>query len=215
MLTSTRYYDNKDLSDVTLCGHHSYMGGSRHTTTIHAHKVILAQGSSYFRDHFATSGSDHERLEIVCDDYRVAYAMVAHLYGLHYDFLEEEGIEQPIDPSKPQWQESSDRENSALIELIALAYEFSVKTLVDSSVAKFSTYAEKLWTHDKSGFVDLVREVFSQEDEPQQECRQIVARVVATNFNKDSGEVDLPELVREIPDLAIEALKLLAERAAQ
>ena len=182
--------------------------------TLSAHKVILAQGSTSFAERFKATGLFNERVEIQSDDYRVAYAMIAHLYGLHYDFDEEKAIEQPIDPSSHKWEMSSSAENYKLVELICLASKYGVKALVDSSMAKFTRYVDELWEHDKSEFEDIVEEVFNAKIEPQQQLRQIIARIVATNFNKDNGDVDLPKLVREIPDLAVEALKLLAEQSA-
>ncbi|KAK4542440.1 hypothetical protein LTR36_006692 [Oleoguttula mirabilis] len=201
-VSSSKYFDSPIHSDVTV----HFSGQS-----IKAHKIILSQGSEFFKSAFEGSfqESNTQIIHLQDDEAHAVKGLIAWLYGLHYDG--DRTLE--YDPS---YGPKVEREG-----------EGYAKYMVDLHIAASKYMVGDLQNHLKGRFPDVLARVDKQDG--YLACADAAARHiyleradaaadlrkhVVAHFRKHAARIcQMPEfrqLLLEIPDLSADLVEELA-----
>ncbi|KAK5707647.1 Kelch-like member 28 [Elasticomyces elasticus] len=204
------FFNSPELSDITLrCGDNK----------IHAHKVILAQGSPYFRQLFAQKDEDKQDEVITLDGEPEALkGMLAWLYGLeycgqdHYEYVET--IDLARYPAETKtidiWCSTAVGSKAYVLYLLALAdagTRYNVSRLVELAMERMPYALVRAHAHRDEA---LVRQIYAAEAPP--EVKRLFAKrfvSILKDFHcKWTGKRDRESdaLLLEIPQLALDAM---------
>ena len=209
-----RYFDCAELSDITI------RFGS---DIIRGHKIVLAQGSTWFSRAFEGGFQEAAtaELQLLEDDPMAVKGMLAHFYGPRYD------------PNGPQLRPytASRRDEPFriwdqiepmsyllyLVDLWVVADKYDVICLKDGIVSALSDNLPNFYTAEmRPEFEWVARKVYETDDS---DSATVVKRgiccIIAHRFRSASPEwrVLFEQLMRDIPALAVDVVSRLTGSA--
>lgn len=214
-----RYFDSPTHSDVTV----HFNGDS-----IFAHKIILAQGSEYFRNAFEgafkvriTPGrSEHEadhlgqesgtkEIHLKDDEPHAVKGLVAWLYGLHYDGTV---TAQYTKANHVESDEGGTAYAKYLVHLHIAASKYMVGCLQSHIASHFPSVLTNI---DKlSGYVehadDVARHVYLEHADEATELRQHIVAHFRGHLARISKMADFRKLLLDVPELSADLVEASA-----
>lgn len=222
-LTRQSFFDAATFSDVTIrCG----------ATRIQAHKIILAQGSDYFkaaftggfkvsrgrsttRDPFSSidTGSQEAEesvFELKDDDEDAVKGMIAHLYGVQAGDVNETPFRDKMSSALDHHEQTLERSQefacvSTSVDLYVVARKYQVNELVEEILIKFPHDLQQLVDSGKQPDADLhaaARKVYLTYAEEAEALRQPVVDVFAENVAQINANAKFKQLLHDVPELS-------------
>ncbi|KAK4561484.1 hypothetical protein LTR86_004802 [Recurvomyces mirabilis] len=189
------YFNNKALSDVTI---------RYGDCTMPAHKLVLAQGSDYFKSCFEGrfSESHSSTLTLKDDpDSQAVFFLIRTLYG-----------QQAYDVDALAANDDSDTAVARIVDLFIAADKYLVPSLSKQILADFPKMLQRLQTGtdytEKLGVV--IRHVYVNRLDAARELRSSIVKHIVKYVPDWTACEAVRRLMNEVPDLAFEIIVALA-----
>ncbi|KAK5134184.1 hypothetical protein LTR08_006844 [Meristemomyces frigidus] len=203
----SEYFQSAKYSDITI-----RFG----TVEVPAHKIVLVQGSDWFRTIFESGFKEATKstIELKEDSVKAAFGLLAHLYGLHFNGRD--GYWHPHDRTTVFSTDNGMEYVKYQVDLYVAASKYLVPLLCTQIRNEFGVMLEGVLQADGYPVYleEVTKHIFHTHVDAAAELRNPVVALVASHLTTWADSGDFEQLLLNVPQLGVELIRFVVEHGS-